>query len=563
MVIILGKLKNQLCFADAVLIISSLIIGAFNEFASCIISLILSVYLLVKIFRSKQLDIKINISGISLVLICFMYGLSCLWAIDSGMAFIGFLKFLPILLFLLTVWQSKTINFETWLPYFASGMVLISTIGMHIPYISQFFTVAERLAGFFQYPNTFALFLLVSELVLFKKQKFKIPDFICIAILIFGLLYTGSRTVFLISIAANLAMAVYRFKKAFKTKAFLISAAVFIVACAGIFLIILSASPDVLKRYLSISFTESTFVGRILYWVDALPLLLKYPFGMGYLGYSYMQGSIQTGWYSIRYVHNDFLQLALDIGVIPTALFMFAIIKNIFYKGTPFYKKVAIVSICAHSFFDFDLQFIAVFFLLILLLDNENGKTITIKKNTVILRSILILLAALNLYMGSHLVLAYFEQNNAAETLYPFNTDVKISSLETQSDLEIANSTADEILKQNTSSFIPYSVKAKYYYSIGDFNSLIQTKRMVFELNPYEYTEYEEYCQMLINGISFYQKLGDNASIKYCQQELINTKKTLEQNINSLSPLGKKIKDQPTAELPDEILYYITQIEKE
>ena len=48
-----------------------------------------------------------------------MYGATILWAIDSGMAFIGFLKFLPLLLFLVTVWQNKD------LPYFSAVMVLI------------------------------------------------------------------------------------------------------------------------------------------------------------------------------------------------------------------------------------------------------------------------------------------------------------------------------------------------------------------------------------------------------------------------------------------------------
>ena len=559
MIKILSALKQKFSFADIMLYISVLLIGSFNEFAACILSVIFTVYLLLKLKTKKYIKFNSNILSISITIICLMYGITTFWAIDAGMAFIGFLKFLPLLLFLVTVWQCDKLNFEEVLPCFSAVMVVISAIGMHIPFVSQFFSVAGRLAGFFQYPNTCALFLLVAGLVLLGKEKFKIIDFVCLAIIVFGLLYTGSRTVFLIAIAANGIMLVYKLRKVLFKKYLLIAAGGIIAVCAIVFLV----SPDILNRYLSISLTESTFVGRILYWADALPLLVKYPFGMGYLGYSYVQNSIQTGWYNVRYAHNDFLQLALDVGIIPTAFFVFAVIKSFFKKETPFYKKVAIVSICAHSFFDFDLQFLSVFFLLILLLDHSGGKTCTIRKNSNVLNCVLALMFIVNVYMSIHLSLAYFEQNRAADRLYPFNTDVKTALLENESDLELANSICDDILKQNTASPIPYSVKAKYYYSIGDFNTLIQTKRTVIQKNPFKYYEYEEYCNMLINGISLYTRSGDQESVKYCQQELINVKNALETNMSKLSDLGKKIDMQPQTKLPDDILNYISKLEQE
>lgn len=559
MIKIISAIKKQLSFADFILLLSTLLIGSFNEFVSCILSTALTVYIFLKLKTNKQITLKLNALSISIALICLMYGVTALWAIDSGMAFIGFLKFLPLILYLITVWQDEKPRVEIWLPYFSAAMVLISTIGMHIPLTSQFFSVANRLSGFFQYPNTFALFLLVAELVLLGKEKFKVPDFVCLALIIFGLLYSGSRTVFIIAIAANITMLAHKFRKALFNKYALIA----IVGVVAVGVVIFLINPDILNRYLSISLTESTFVGRILYWVDALPLLLKYPFGMGYLGFNYIQNSIQTGYYNVRYVHNDFLQLALDVGIIPTAVFIFAVVKGIFKKGTPFYKRLAVLSICAHSFFDFDLQFLSVFFLLILLLDHSSGKAVVIKKQRVALYCTLPILLIINIYMGIHLSLAYFEQNSAADKLYPFNTDVKIALLENEDDLTLANQISDEILKQNTSTPIPYSVKAKYYYSMGDFNSLIETKRIVIQKNPFKYYEYEEYCYMLINGISLYQKAGDTQSVEYCQQELINVQKALETNLSTLSELGKKIDMQPQSSLPDEILYYISTIEKE
>ncbi len=560
MIVIFSNLKQQFSFIDIFLFASVILIGGFNEFAGCILAIALLVYIFLKIKNNKQLIVLINPLSVAISLICLMYGVSALWAVDSGMAFIGFLKFLPLTLFLIAIWQTKRINFETLLPYFSSVVVVFSVIGMLIPFTAHYFSVADRLAGFFQYPNTFALFLLISELILLGKEKFKIADFVCLCIIVFGILYTGSRTVFLIAIAANIAMVIYRFRKALSKKYVLIGAACALLVCVAVVII----NPrGVLDRYLSISLTESTFVGRILYWVDALPLLLKYPFGMGYLGYSYIQGTVQTGWYNVRFAHNDFLQIALDVGIIPLAVFVFAIVKSIVKKGVPFYKRIAVLSICAHCVFDFDLQFLSMFFMTILLLDHSDGKTVTLKKQRSTLCAALFALLVVNVYMASHLTLAFFEQNVIADKMYPFNTDVKISMLETEKDLTRANTIADEILNQNSASYIPYSIKAKYYYSIGDFNQMIQAKRTVFENNPFEYKEYDEYCQMLINGISLYQKMGDTQSVQFCQQELINTKNTLEQNINSLSELGKKIDDIPTAQLSEEILFYISKIEKE
>ena len=98
---------------------------------------------------------------------------------------------------------------------------------------------------------------------------------------------------------------------------FLIAAAASVLA-----LVIYSALFDsfgIFRRVLSLSFTESTFVGRFLYYMDALPQILRRPFGMGYMGYYYDQLSVQTGVYSVMYLHNDLFQLVLDTGWIPAA----------------------------------------------------------------------------------------------------------------------------------------------------------------------------------------------------------------------------------------------------
>lgn len=70
-------------------------------------------------------------------------------------------------------------------------------------------------------------------------------------------------------------------------------------------MIILLGSPVLkniafLERFYVFSIKESTFVGRLLYYYDALPVIRKNPFGLGYMGYYYIQQSIQTGVYFVK-----------------------------------------------------------------------------------------------------------------------------------------------------------------------------------------------------------------------------------------------------------------------
>lgn len=551
------KLPKIHSFTDIVLLLSVVLIGGFNEYVSCILSVIICGYIFFKLCKEKQLILKTDLTFIAVSVICVFYGLSCFWAIDSGMAFIGFLKFLPVLLYLVAISQNDSSSFEEVLPVLAAALTVISFIGMKIGVGESFFSVAGRLAGFFQYPNTFALFLLICELLIIKKTSLKIPDFVLIAILSAGVFFTGSRTVFILFFISNAAMIFFGAKR--QTRKILIL--VFAVIIAVMAAVILLSKGNVFERFLNISFKESTFVGRILYFVDALPLLIKYPFGMGYLGYSYIQNSIQTGLYSVRYVHNDFLQLFLDVGFIPALLFIAAIIRAIFSKNTAVYKKIIILTLCAHSWFDFNLQFIGMFFILILLLNDTSAKKTVIKKKLLLSKSVVALLLVVNIYMGIALGLAYFEKREASEALYPFNTDNKIAMLESQSDVNAANLIAEEILKQNTASYIPYSIKSKYAYSKGEFTAVIRNKQLAIAKNPLNYDEYEEYCKMLINGIILYNKASDSGSVKVCQTELLKAKAMLESNESRLSKLGKMIKDQPVTEFSEEILNYINAIE--
>lgn len=547
-------------FCDTIFLLSLLAVGGFNDFVSAIISVAFLVFLFIKLSREKSLRININLLSISVfVMVCF-YALTVFWAIDSGMAFIGFLKYLPILLYLVLLQQGeKKQGLFDVLPFFAAVLVLLSSLGSLIPSIKGLFLVSGRLSGFFQYPNTFALFLLICELLVLKKKQYKIIDFVVLAILVSGLLYTGSRTVFIIFLATNFFMILINSSKKWRIWLFSLAALLLILVLA---FALLGKDGNVLSRYLKIGLSESTFVGRLLYITDALPLLLKYPFGLGYLGYHFIQGSLQTGVYNVSYVHNDFLQIALDVGLVPMLLFLAAIVAYFFKKQVPLANKIIVAAFVMHSMFDFNLQFASMFMLFVALLNTNDGKQIDLSKGISVLKVTSFILVLVNIYMCISLALSQFTAYEAANTLYPFNTRNKLLLLEQQEDVTVANEIADDILKYNTYYYAPYSIKAKYCYSKGDFVGVIENKNAVFLRNRFRYTEFKEYGVMLVNGILAYEQIGDTASADILKKELISLKNGMESNKEKISKLGSMINEQPITTLPAEILKYIDEFSK-
>jgi len=547
------KSVKSYSFTDGILLASLVLVGGFHEYISCILSVAMSIWLLVKIVHNKQLRVRRDFLTSAVVAICLGYGLTCFWAIDRGMALIGFLKFLPLLLYLFCIQQEEgNARVLEILPVFGVILAVISAIGMQFPVMKDLFAVAGRLAGTFQYPNTFAAFLLVCQLLVLKKQDKKLWDYGVLLMLIVGFLYTGSRTAFVVAILANGAMLLSMAQKKLRM--------ISLAALGGVCLIclLLALNPEsVLHRYLTISLTESTFVGRLLYWVDALPLLLKYPFGMGYMGYYYVQQSIQTGVYSVAYIHNDLLQLMLDIGLIPAGLFVAALAGWFFKKSVPASDKIIVGAICFHCLFDFDLQFISMFFLLLLILSLEKTDRILVVKPRLLLKLSFCATAVVSFYIGTALMMGHLGDKTISDTLYPYNTQNKLAMLAQTEDLETANALAEEILSQNTSFYAPYSIKAKYAYSQGDFGAVIQNGRAALERNPFDHTEYEAYCKMLMIGIDLYQKAGNAQSAEICRKELLSACKQLSSNGNRLSALGKLIDDQPVVVLSPEVQEYV------
>lgn len=136
-------------FEKIILMLSLFFVGTFHEYLSCVLTIGMLLWTLGRILKKGKLRIYSNITVWTIGCIVLFYGLSIFWAVDSGMAFVGFLKFLPVMSYLfLLLQEEKTDDIIAMLPYAGSAMTIMSVIGMQIPMFRSFFSVADRLAFF-------------------------------------------------------------------------------------------------------------------------------------------------------------------------------------------------------------------------------------------------------------------------------------------------------------------------------------------------------------------------------------------------------------------------------
>ena len=543
-------------------LISPFFFGGFHVFVSCIFSVILFGFLFYLSSKKPGITVRINDALLVVVVFLFFYLLSSIWAVDSGMAVMGFWKFLPIFPLLLIIMQldeeQKRELFKT-VPL--SGCIMVAfSFPLHlIPQLKEYFTVAGRLSGFFQYPNSFAIFLLAGLIIVTQYYNSKKIIAVLSALLVFGIFESGSRIVFVFLILTVVLLCLLAKNKFIKYSLLLI---LVLGVISAIIYAHFADNYDTVGRFLTSSLKSSTILGRLLYYKDVLPVIFKHPFGLGYMGYYFSQQEFQTGVYSVLYVHNELLQFLLDIGWIPTVLFVVVILESLFSKKTDICSKLLIIIICGHSLFDFDLQFISVFFVLIAALETNKGKTKNIFLNfkKVVVAGTMVIL--LTVYFGIANFTQYIGKNELAFKIYPLNTTAEIQMLVECNDVAKQRAIAENILHRNTKLPIVYSALANYEFSQGDIEKFIEYKNQAIALAPYSYEEYEDFAIKLIEAMDKYNSIGDLQSADYCYTVLINLRDNLENLKNKASSFALKIDDKPVFEFSNEINDYINQIEE-
>ena len=339
-------------------------------------------------------------------------------------------------------------------------MTLLSLLFSRIPALSAWFLTDGRLSGFFQYPNTFALYLLAGIVLLLFGEYPERKTLIQLAILFVGIVLSQSRAVLVLLFLLLVYYALRKGQKRMRriaggTAALLLAGAVwYLIHGEGSF---------------------STFYGRLLYAQDVLPVIAKHPLGLGYLGYSWLQGSFQTGVYTTVHIHNDLLQVLADTGWIPAGLCLWALIRSLRRGKSRELRTLLAAVICLHSLFDFDLQYPAIAFLLLIALDSEApGKPLKRRKAAVSLLAGL--LAAFSLWLGMASFLQYTGNTEAALRVYPNYTTALVQQLPYAESPEREELT-ERILKLNRSAAPAWDAKAEASFHAGRLQDAADEKK--------------------------------------------------------------------------------------
>ncbi len=432
-------------------------------------------------------------------LIVFGGVLSVFVGIDRGESVFGLIRLSTILIAGVAIHQlgeNDRTFFLKKIPIL--GMLLIIGCSFYrFLFFTGWISAGGRLNGSFEYSNTLALFLLlgiISAEHLYRKEKRVIQ-----LILAVGILGTGSRTAFLVLCGYLF----YTFIK-YKGKNKYILLAFLIVIGLVCFITVLGVNLHGINRFLKINIHASTFQGRLLYWEDAVRMLAKRPAGIGYMGYFYFQQSEQTGVYSVRFVHNEWLQWLLDYGI-ESGIGLFMYLYWQCRQGSMSVQDkemLCVIGIC--SFFDFHLQFFAIVFIVL----------IVIPKGGVIWRSewrrkrkgwrrglpiVTGLLFCSCVIVGIAEYYANREEYGQAVKWNPLSAQYKQEYLLQSEDLDTADTYASKLLRENQYLYAAYLIKSNAAAKNGHLHDFITNRRQVLKLRKYKISEYEDYFKILFN----------------------------------------------------------------
>lgn len=545
------------------IVIVGILGGGYYVSVSAVTGIVLTGVLFYRMYVKKRITAAWDLNMAAFAVLVFGYLLSCLWVVDSGMALMGVVKFLPLLLFYVLV-SGLTDEREKMiasLPMLGCLMTAFSFVMMQFEVFEQWVSVAGRLSGFFQYPNTYALFMLICLILVMWRFDYKKIDWLDIVYgvaAVFGIIMSGSRTVFVLTAVA--VIWVFAAKSSGKKVIISVFAAGAVVA---VILAVAAGSAGILERFTNISFGASTFLGRILYVQDALPLILKHPFGLGYYGYYFIQQSVQTGVYTVVNAHNELIQILLDAGVIPAVFMGAAVLRSVFTKRTQSRNRIVLSIMILHSLFDYDFQFLAMGFVLILFLDMRNIKT---QKVPVLTGTVVGLTgaaaAALSIMCGVSDVCYTSGNYKAAEKVYSGNTMAQLALLTKADKAEEMKAIAEKVIVDNQSVSLPYSALAQAAFADGDVEQFTEYKLKAIELAPYQYEEYENYLEVLVYCNDLYHQMGDKDGVRFCVEKAEEIPKMLEQVKENTSALGWKIVDRPQVTLSHENLEIIEDMRR-
>jgi len=519
------------------------------------LDIILLLLIFLRIYKNKKIIFTKDIKFILILIWAASYLVTMLYSADTELAFLGFLKFFSVPLFITLIMQYKYDVEERSQWFEAIGkigavMVIICILSIFIGKSDVFF-YQNRLAGFFNYANSFAMFLLIGLISTGFKKELRLIDYAVMGVLLVGIILTNSRSLMIITAFSYVLVLIFS-KVNKKTK--LLNSAIMVVVAVSTILI--AGAFGVSNRISTTSGNASEWVLRLLYYKDALRMISENIFGYGHMAWWYMQEGLQTGVYDAQYIHNGLLQVAVDAGVIPALLIVIVFIKAFFEKNRNSRDKILMIIILGHALIDFDMEFLAITLPLFMTL--EFDKLIEIKN---------IVMAKLGICLGI-IVYGFFSivtvfgkigAYDKANSIFPysFNLDKELLN-ETDSTkmLEIA----EKLYEKNKYFVNSAKILSEKEQAENNYEKANEYEWWIVENKKYTMRNYIEYVKFIEDSIEYYSSRGDIDSIKVCVSKIEAVISRINDVLATSDELAYKIAHKPRLTIPDELITYLNNL---
>jgi len=469
--------------------------GYYNTFVFAA-GAVLTCVVLLTVLRTHAVLLPVGPEAWCLYGIAACMFLSAPFAVSPGMAFTGGLRTVVWVLFFLAAAaysrQERRVILDV-AAYEGAVLAALSILDFLYSGIHGVEDPNGRIDGFFQYANTWALYLLCCLILLFLRKERRTRDWIAISVLLCGIFLTGSRGT--IVILFFLAPA-YGVGQIFRRRRVLP-----LLAMAGAFVLIagvatLLSDGMVSQRLRSISLSSGTLNARFLYCLDGLRMLWSHPLGIGRGGYLYLQATEQAGKYTTRYLHNEYLQFALDGGILCGLLMACLAAALLLRREAEPRERAVCFAAFAHACMDFDFQFTAV--ILLVLLCGSGGQTRAFQVPKRVPAAVLCgALALLFSYFSAAYYLDFMQKPVAAYTMFPADLALAESRLQNFPSAEEAEPLADKILQETDLSMLAWDCKCTAASRRGDWPAMVESKYRYLKLNRYRDEVYKEFLDLL------------------------------------------------------------------
>ena len=467
--------------------------------------------------------------------------------VDEGGGREGLLRLFVCLLFLILLLQwtaEERLQLLNMIPLAGAVMVGVCAIGYCIPVIHPLVFTNERMAGCFQYANTFALFLLLGLMIDCNRRKIW---WLIRILLLAGIVASGSRWTMLLLLGWFLWKMVHReLDKSYLR----------LLVLAGVLLLIIAVA---FRGWTFARFWESdafsTIWGRLLYLQDAISILADHPAGVGYLGWFYLQRTVQTGVYNVRFVHNEWVQIALDYGI-PAAAGAVVLVIYRLRKGC--LAPALAVMICLHSMVDPDLQFYGMLTLLMLTLSPTKECKIVLSAS--IGKDLAVSLAAvISVFAISRGVADLALQTghlSLACNLAPYDTEAAVEQMLARDTLIEATADAHQLLSRNPYLSIAWQIVAENALDRGEYENMAIAQQEAVKTQKYDQTVYDDALSRLTYAVEAGWPVDQAAAemgwlVDYMDKVLEGT-----------SPLGWEIVALPELSFPVETRMQIRMLQQ-